>query len=126
MSDPKQARVQLDAVGDKVLDGQRISAEEAVLLLEHEDLTTLGAMGDLVLHVDDTEVARAVIRTQPGKFGLAGGGLVVGRAIAPAPDPGVTAPQPFQGGSVEALVIDLSGEPFVDHEAEVAAYLARD
>ena len=48
MSDPKQARVRLDAVGDKVLDGQRISAEEAVLLLEHEDLTTLGAMGDLV------------------------------------------------------------------------------
>ena len=48
MSDPKRTRVRLDAVGDKVLDGQRISAEEAVLLLEHEDLTTLGAMGDLV------------------------------------------------------------------------------
>jgi len=48
MSVPKQTRVRLDAVGDKVLDGERISAEEAVLLLEHEDLTTLGAMGDLV------------------------------------------------------------------------------
>ena len=48
MSDPKRTRVRLDAVGDKVLDGQRISAEEALLLLEHEDLTTLGAMGDLV------------------------------------------------------------------------------
>jgi len=48
MSVPKQTRVRLDAVGDKVLDGERISADEAVLLLEHEDLTTLGAMGDLV------------------------------------------------------------------------------
>ena len=48
MSDPKRIRVRLDTVGDKVLDGERISAEEAVLLLEHEDLTTLGAMGDLV------------------------------------------------------------------------------
>jgi len=41
-------RARLDAIGDKVLDGTRVSAEEAVLLLEHEDLTTLGAMGDLV------------------------------------------------------------------------------
>jgi len=48
MSDPKRIRVRLDAIGDKVIDGERISAEEALFVLEHEKLTTLGAMGDLV------------------------------------------------------------------------------
>lgn len=43
-----ELRVRLDAVGDKVLEGVRIDAEEALLLLEHEELTTLGAMADWV------------------------------------------------------------------------------
>jgi cyclic dehypoxanthinyl futalosine synthase len=48
MTDPETIRARLDGVGDKVVDGERISPEEALLLLEHEDLTILGAMGDLV------------------------------------------------------------------------------
>ena len=48
MTDPDTIRARLDAVGDKVIGGERISPEEALLLLEHEDLTILGAMGDLV------------------------------------------------------------------------------
>jgi cyclic dehypoxanthinyl futalosine synthase len=48
MSAPKPIRTRLDAIEDKVLDGERISAGEALLLLEHEELTTLGAMADLV------------------------------------------------------------------------------
>ena len=48
MSDSKRFRARLDAVADKVLAGARITGEEALLLLEQEELTTLGAMGDLV------------------------------------------------------------------------------
>ena len=43
-----ELRSDLDAAGAKVLDGTRIDADEALLLLEHEDLTTLGALADLV------------------------------------------------------------------------------
>jgi arylsulfatase A-like enzyme len=89
------------------------------------DETTPSPTGILTLYVDERQVGQAPIRTQPGKFGL-GSGAVVARALAPSPDPETAAPFPFHGGSVEGVVIDVSGDPFVDHEAEVAAYLARD
>ena len=41
-------RADLDAVGAKILDGTRIDADEALMLLEHERLTTLGALADVV------------------------------------------------------------------------------
>jgi arylsulfatase len=81
--------------------------------------------GTVTLYVDETPVATGSIRTQPGKFGL-GSGLTVGRATAPPPDPDVRAPDAFSGGVIEAAVVDVSGDPFVDHDSEVAAWLARD
>jgi len=41
-------RERLGAIGARVVAGERIDAEAALLLLEHEELTTLGAMADLV------------------------------------------------------------------------------
>jgi cyclic dehypoxanthinyl futalosine synthase len=41
-------RTRLDRIGDRILDGHRLDGEEALLLLEHEQLTTLGALADLV------------------------------------------------------------------------------
>jgi cyclic dehypoxanthinyl futalosine synthase len=41
-------RRQLDAVADKVLDAERISPDEALLLLKHERVTPLGALADMV------------------------------------------------------------------------------
>ena len=38
----------LEAIGNKVLAEQRISPDEALMLLQHEKLTTLGALADLV------------------------------------------------------------------------------
>jgi hypothetical protein len=35
-------------------------------------------------------------------------------------------PFEFVGGTIERVVIDVSGDPYVDHEKEVLAYLARD
>ncbi|HEY3142942.1 MAG TPA: arylsulfatase [Acidimicrobiales bacterium] len=89
------------------------------------DESTPSPTGILTLYVDERQVGQAPIRTQPGKFGL-GSGAAVGRAIAPAPDPETPAPYPFRGGTIEAVIIDVSGDPFVDHEAEVSGYLARD
>jgi cyclic dehypoxanthinyl futalosine synthase len=43
-----ELRERLDAIGDKVAAGERIDADEALTLLEHEHPTTLGAMADLV------------------------------------------------------------------------------
>jgi hypothetical protein len=37
-----------------------------------------------------------------------------------------TAPFPFTGGTIERVVIDVSGDHHVDHEKEVLAYLTRD
>ena len=33
---------------------------------------------------------------------------------------------PFVGGTIERVVVDVSGDHYVDHEKEVLAYLARD
>jgi len=48
MSQPKELRVRLDAIGDRIVDGGRIDDSDALALLEHERLTTLGALADLV------------------------------------------------------------------------------
>lgn len=82
-------------------------------------------VGTLTLYCDEAELANRQIRTQPGKFGL-GSGLCVGRAMAPSPDPDCPAPSPFTGGLIEAVVVDVSGDEFVDHHLEVQSYLARD
>ena len=47
MSDA-ELRPQLDAIAAKVMAADRITPDEALLLLEHERLTTLGALADLV------------------------------------------------------------------------------
>jgi hypothetical protein len=87
----------------------------------------LPAEGALTLHFGDRLVGEGRIRTQPGKFGLGGGGLLVGRSGGePVADgyPG-QAPYPFVGGEVMRLAIDISGEPFADLAREAAALYAR-
>jgi arylsulfatase len=83
--------------------------------------------GRLSLYIRDQKVGEQAIRTQPGKFGLGGGGLVVGRSGAePVVDdyPGER-PWPLVGGTVKRVVIDVSGEPFVDLAREAKAAFAR-
>ena len=60
--------------------------------------------GTLTLHIRDKAVGSGTIRTQPGKFGLGGGGLVFGRSGAePVTDdyPGER-PWAFTGGTHQA------------------------
>ena len=57
------------------------------------------------------------IVTQPGLFCAVGDGLCVGRDDASPVTPAYTAPYPFTGGTIDKVVVDVSGERYVDHEA---------
>jgi arylsulfatase A-like enzyme len=84
--------------------------------------------GILSLYQGDRKVGEGRIKTQPGKFMLAGEGLCVGRDSGePITDdyPG-DAPWRFTGGTIKRVAVDVSGEPFVDLEREAQAMLARE
>jgi arylsulfatase len=86
------------------------------------------ATGILSLYYGDQKVGEERIKTQPGKFSLAGEGLCVGRDSAePVTDdyPG-TAPWRFTGGTIKKVVVNVSGKPYVDLEREAVAMLARE
>jgi arylsulfatase A-like enzyme len=86
------------------------------------------AEGTLTLHMRERAVGDERIKTQPGKFSIAGEGLNVGRegAEAVTDDYPGDAPWPFVGGTIHKCVIDVSGEPFVDLANEAAMAFARD
>jgi arylsulfatase A-like enzyme len=86
------------------------------------------ATGILSLYHGDRKVGQGRIKTQPGKFSIAGEGLSVGRDTGePVTDdyPG-DAPWPFTGGTINRVAVDVSGEPYVDLEKEAAAMLSRE
>jgi arylsulfatase len=91
------------------------------------DGDSMPVRGTLSLHIRDAKVGEGKITTQPGKFGLGGGGLVLGRSGAePVADdyPGER-PWSFAGGTVKRVVIDVSGEAFEDLALEARAAFAR-
>jgi arylsulfatase A-like enzyme len=86
------------------------------------------ATGVLSLYHGDRKVGEGRIKTQPGKFTLAGEGLNVGRDAGDAVTadyPG-TAPWAFTGGTLRRIAVDVSGEPYVDLEREAEAMMARE
>jgi arylsulfatase A-like enzyme len=91
-----------------------------------DDAATMSAVGTLTLYVDTEPVADGEITTQPGPFSLVGDGVCVGRDGGSAVTPDYSAPFAFRGGTIDRVVIDVSGEHYVDHEKEVLAYIARD
>jgi arylsulfatase len=87
---------------------------------------TGSALGTLTIYIDETEVGSAEIATQPGFFALTGDGLSVGRDSASPVSADYKSPFPFTGGEIDRVIVDVSGDHYVDHEKEVLAYLARD
>ena len=86
------------------------------------------AEGTLTLWYGDRQVGEAHIRTQPGKFAIAGEGLCVGRdGGEPVTDdyPGES-PWAFAGGTLHRVAVDVSGQPYIDLEREAAAMIARE
>lgn len=84
--------------------------------------------GILTLYYGDAPVGEGRIKTQPGKFMIAGEGLCVGRDSGEpvtADYPGAH-PHAFTGGTINRVAVDVSGEPYVDLEREAVAMMARE
>jgi arylsulfatase len=86
------------------------------------------ATGILSLWHGDKKVGEGPIKTQPGKFMIAGEGLCIGRDSGA----GITSDYPgampwrFTGGTIRRVAVDVSGEHYIDLEREAAAMLMRE
>jgi arylsulfatase A-like enzyme len=84
--------------------------------------------GTLTLYINDEKVGEGQIMTQPGNFSLVGEGLNVGK------DPGEPVtddysggrPYSLTGGTIEQVIVDVSGRPYIDLEKEAIAMMARE
>jgi arylsulfatase A-like enzyme len=86
------------------------------------------ATGILSLYHGDKKVGEGRIKTQPGKFSLAGEGLTVGRDSGEPVTDDYPGPEPwaFTGGTIHRVAVDVSGEPYLDLEREAQAMLMRE
>jgi arylsulfatase len=106
--------------------GSHVLTAEFVLAGPNSDATIPGSSGTLTLYVDRDDVASDVIVTQPGYFCPVGDGICVGRDSGSPVSPEYAAPFPFTGGAIDKVVIDVSGVPYIDHEAQVRAWFLID
>jgi arylsulfatase len=116
-----------DVVADRDLTaGPHVLAADFAASGPSSDAEMPGTEGTLTLYVDDEEVGSGRIVTQPGYFCLTGDGICVGRDSASAVTPEYSAPFPFTGGTIDKVVVDLSGEPYANHEEKVRAWFGID
>jgi arylsulfatase len=90
------------------------------------DPTMPGAAGTLTLYVDDQAVGSRDIVTQPGLFNAVGDGICVGRDDGSAVTPDYTPPFRLTGGAIDRVVVDVSGQRYIDHEAQVRGWFMID
>jgi hypothetical protein len=81
-----------------------------------DDPQTMSAIGTLTLFVDDEQVGRAEVWTQPGPFGLAGTGVCVGRDSGSPVSGDYTSPFRFEGGTIDRVVVDVSGDAWLTRD----------
>jgi len=116
-----------DVVAESTLtEGTHVLVAEFAAAGPSTDAQMPGTEGTLSLFVDDVRVGQGRIVTQPGYFCLTGDGICVGRDSASAVTPNYAAPFAFTGGEIERVVVDLSGEAYVDHESKVRAWFGID
>lgn len=81
--------------------------------------------GTATLYINDKKAGELKdMRAQGGKFALTGEGLIVGRdGSANMTDdyPG-DMPWEFSGGEIKQVVVEVSGEPYLDLEKEAPGY----
>jgi arylsulfatase A-like enzyme len=106
--------------------GKHVFTAEFTATGRNADPAMPGAAGTLTLYLDDQAVGAGEIVTQPGLFCAVGDGICVGRDDASPVTPDYQAPFRFTGGTIEKVVVDVSGERYVDHEAEVRGWFLLD
>ncbi len=84
------------------------------------------ALGTVTLYVNDQTAGTASIKTQPGKFTLSGDGLDIGKDLGSPVSKAYDSPFAFKGGTLKEVVIDVSGEAYVDLEKEAIAMMKRE
>jgi arylsulfatase len=83
--------------------------------------------GDATLYVDGAAVATLPgVKAHPFIFGLAGGGVSVGRNLGQPVSASYQAPFEFTGGTIARVVVDVSGIPYIDAERQFATAFAKD
>jgi arylsulfatase len=102
--------------------GNHVLTAEFALRGPSSDPEVPGFTGQLTLYVDQQAVGSGEIVTQPGYFCLVGDGICVGRDSASPVTSAYQAPFAFTGGAIDKVVVDVSGDRYVDHEAQVRAW----
>ena len=91
--------------------------------------TPQATTGSLTLFIDDRKVGeRADVKIQNGKFALCGEGLNIGRDGGMPVTEDYPGRQPWSvlGATIKHVIIDVSGEPYIDLEKEARAMMKRD
>ena len=82
------------------------------------------ALGETRLYVNDKVVAKGSMRTQPGKFTLAGDGLCVGRDSGDNVSEDYKSPGTFTGGRILGVAVNVGKDQYVNLEMKARAAFA--
>ncbi|HEX2950389.1 MAG TPA: arylsulfatase [Armatimonadota bacterium] len=80
------------------------------------------AQGTLTLYINNKAVGSMPMKTQPGKFGI-GSYINIGHSGGSTVTADYTSPFPFTGGTINRVVVDVSGELYLNLEREAEAKL---
>jgi len=113
-----------------IVSSEKVPTGECILGVAYdmEAIEETSATGTLSLYINEKKVGEKKIKTQLGRFALAGEGFNVGRdGGAPVTNdyPG-DQPWAFSGGTIKQVVVDVSGEAYVDLEKEAIGMMKRD
>ena len=84
------------------------------------------SLGKTTLYVDEKIVAQGDMKTQPGKFTLAGDGLCIGRDSGDAVSDGYKSPGEFKGGTILGVGVTVEKKQYLDLEKLAHAAFAVD
>ncbi len=84
------------------------------------------SLGSTRLYVDDKLVAEGPMKTQPGKFTLAGDGLCIGYDSGDAVSRDYASPATFTGGTIQGVAVTVEKAAYSDLEQEAKRALAGD
>ncbi|HSE67418.1 MAG TPA: arylsulfatase [Gemmatimonadales bacterium] len=84
------------------------------------------SLGKTTLYVNDKAVAQGDMKTQTGKFTLAGDGLCIGRDSGDAVSEDYKSPGEFKGGKILLVGVTVEKKQYLDLEKLAAGAFARD